>query len=202
MDFKKIQKKCMKWPVCKFLRKTPTWLVIAIAVLLIFYLGAEAGYQTKYYLERWENHKVIDAFSLQIQNLFKDDTYGGKTPEETFNMFVSALKAGDVDTATKYIVLDPERRATYWKQFTDLKTQGKLQAYGEKLPPWNQWKQDKDNYYNWTTRAMIEYGQVVTSPVTVYDDAIKKNTVIEPGVYRSSMILVINSNGIWKIETL
>ena len=36
------------------------------------------------------------------------DTYGGKTPEETLNLFVSALKSGDMTLASKYFVLNDD----------------------------------------------------------------------------------------------
>lgn len=36
------------------------------------------------------------------------DTYGGKTPQETLDMFVDALKKGDVELASKYFLLDTD----------------------------------------------------------------------------------------------
>jgi hypothetical protein len=33
------------------------------------------------------------------------DTYGGKTPQETIDLFVAALKQGDVELASKYFVI-------------------------------------------------------------------------------------------------
>ncbi len=38
----------------------------------------------------------------------KQDTYGGDTPQETWDMFVSALKKGDVDLASKYFVVEKQ----------------------------------------------------------------------------------------------
>ena len=34
------------------------------------------------------------------------DTYGGKTPQETLDLFVAALKKGDLDLASKYFILE------------------------------------------------------------------------------------------------
>src|SRR3989344_3905403 len=34
------------------------------------------------------------------------DTYGGKTPKETLDLFVAALKKGDIELASKYFLLD------------------------------------------------------------------------------------------------
>jgi hypothetical protein len=36
------------------------------------------------------------------------DTYGGKTPEETWGMYIDALKKGDVELASKYYQVDQQ----------------------------------------------------------------------------------------------
>ncbi len=49
-----------------------------------------------------------------LQLAMKFDTYGGQTPQETLDLFIDALKKGDVKLASKYFVLredgsrDPE----------------------------------------------------------------------------------------------
>ena len=40
------------------------------------------------------------------------DTYGGKTPQETLDMFISAVEKGDYELASKYFVLE---RQIEWK---------------------------------------------------------------------------------------
>ena len=42
------------------------------------------------------------------------DTYGGKTPQETLDMFVDALKKGDVELASKYFLLDENLSREKW----------------------------------------------------------------------------------------
>ena len=44
----------------------------------------------------------------QIQKEYAEDPYGGDTPEETLNLFISALKQGDTNLAAKYFVLDKQ----------------------------------------------------------------------------------------------
>ena len=44
-----------------------------------------------------------------IQNLeeqYKNDTYGGATAEETLSLFIAALEAGDIELASKYFLPD------------------------------------------------------------------------------------------------
>lgn len=55
---------------------------------------------------KWE--KQTEEFQLALSKPYREDTYGGKTPEETWGMFLDALKKGDVELASKYIV--PEKR--------------------------------------------------------------------------------------------
>lgn len=182
--------------------KTLIYTGIFALGVVIFYLGGEAGYQTKYQLEKWRIARNAENFNKSLVKMFQEDTYGGKTPEETFNLFVQALKDENVDLAVKYFVLDSDRRAKYQEEFSKLKEDGKLKEYGEKLPEWAQWEQIKNKDNNWENRATIEYGQVISEPTKVYDPYIKEYTVIQPGVYGRSIIFIINTNNIWKIESL
>ena len=42
------------------------------------------------------------------------DTYGGKTPQDTLDLFVAALKKGDVELAHKYFLLDEAASREKW----------------------------------------------------------------------------------------
>lgn len=44
----------------------------------------------------------------RAEELLKADTWGGETPEETFAMFLNALRAGDLDLASKYFVIEKQ----------------------------------------------------------------------------------------------
>lgn len=174
---------------------------ILILALFVLYLGAELGFQVKYRLELWKTDRAMEKFNKAVEEMFKADIDGGKTPEETFNLFVTALKNENVDLAVKYIVLDAERRQNYWDEFNKMKQEGKLKEYGDKLPTWDKWDQIKDNYNDWESRATIEYGQVIEESITVYDPNLKKDTIISPGIWGRSVIFIKNQNNIWKIES-
>src|SRR3989344_7855008 len=47
------------------------------------------------------------------------DTYGGKTPQETLDLFVAALRAGDVDLASKYFLLDDGLKREKWEEYLE-----------------------------------------------------------------------------------
>ena len=58
----------------------------------------------------------------ELQKLYAEDTYGGKTPEETLQLFISALKAGDIELASKYFMVDEQIKWT--KNFEQIRDRG------------------------------------------------------------------------------
>ncbi len=55
--------------------------------------------------------QTVKYFS-DLQEKNKNDTYGGDTPEQTMQMFIAALKAGDTDLAAKYFVVEKQEEMT------------------------------------------------------------------------------------------
>jgi len=54
-------------------------------------------------------HEAIQQYNEFLDQYYKtlaEDTYGGKTPQETLDMFIDALERGDIDLASKYFALD------------------------------------------------------------------------------------------------
>ena len=144
----------------------------------------------------------MEKFNKAVEEMFKADVDGGKTPEETFNLFVTALKNENVDLAVKYIVLDAERRQRYYDEFNEMKQEGKLKEYIENWPKWEDWSQTKDNYTDWESRAEAWYSATINEPMIVYDPFIGEETEIEPGEYlQQDIIFIKNQNNIWKIES-
>jgi len=75
------------------------------------------------------------------------DTYGGETPEETYGMFLQALKNQDIDLASKYFILD--KQETYKQFFTDIKNNDKWDEMMEDLlnPRNQEGKLEDENTY-------------------------------------------------------
>ncbi len=48
-----------------------------------------------------------------MEQKYREDTYGGNTPEETLQFFIDALKNGDTDLAAKYFVVDKQEE---WRE--------------------------------------------------------------------------------------
>lgn len=68
------------------------------------YFSPEAKYVRGIEKSMAELPGKIEAYKMAMEA----DTYGGKTPEETLAMFISALQKGDIELASKYFVLDDD----------------------------------------------------------------------------------------------
>ncbi len=74
----------------------------------------------------WQQKKLMS----DLERPYRTDTYGGKTPEETFNMFLTALKSGDVDLASRYLILENKEK---WLNAFNKKTQEEKNRYIQEL---------------------------------------------------------------------
>ena len=83
-----------------------------IVVVFVLYIGgiwAVRAYQ------QWQGEKAVQK---TVENLKKfeaedyakamADTYGGKTPQETLQMYISAVEKGDYELASKYFIGDKQ----------------------------------------------------------------------------------------------
>ncbi len=43
-----------------------------------------------------------------MEKKYREDTYGGDTPEQTLQMFIDALKKGDTDLASRYFEIEKQ----------------------------------------------------------------------------------------------
>lgn len=60
-----------------------------------------------YYISYYNSpeQKAIRYYA-DLERQYAEDTYGGSTPEETLQLFIDALKAGDIELASKYFVVE------------------------------------------------------------------------------------------------
>ncbi|MBI4691898.1 MAG: DUF4878 domain-containing protein [Candidatus Terrybacteria bacterium] len=64
------------------------------------------------FLEKKKQEKIIK----ELQRPYLEDTYGGKTPEETLELFIQALKEGNIDLASKYFVIEKQEEQKEYLQ--------------------------------------------------------------------------------------
>jgi hypothetical protein len=90
-----------KSPKIKFILIATIIAIFCLAGLGLYetYLSPEAKRQIA---EKEKAEKAMQ-YVESVQQKLREDTYGGKTPEETIAMFADALEKGDVDLAIKYV---------------------------------------------------------------------------------------------------
>ena len=68
------------------------------------------------WLRDWQDKQAADAAKRQLEIAYRDDKYGGTTPEQTVDLFIVALEKDDTDLASKYFVLEKQDA---WKRTLD-----------------------------------------------------------------------------------
>lgn len=99
------------------------YIFIFLAIIL---LAIGVFYAVRYFRWRASNDYLALEYTKHLENQYKNDTYGGFTPEETLQLFIDALKKGDVDLAAKYFVI--EKQDERGQAFANWKNLGKLAA--------------------------------------------------------------------------
>ena len=90
-----------------FLKFVGAFLVIILTVGGGFFVWDKyLSPQAKLNRETQANYQKYLDWEEQYKKAMREDTYGGKAPQETLNMFVVALRAGDVELASKYFMLN------------------------------------------------------------------------------------------------
>ena len=58
--------------------------------------------------ETQKNYQKYLDWQKNYEKAMREDTYGGKTPEETLKMFIEALKKEDIELASKYFMIETD----------------------------------------------------------------------------------------------
>ncbi len=104
----------MNRSVLKFLAGGLGLVAIAVGVL----------YWVDYIRYRQSPEYRAEQYFKDLEKRYREDPYGGSTPEETLQLFIDALKKGDVELASKYFVVNKqENQYTY---FVRIREQGLL----------------------------------------------------------------------------
>jgi len=101
------------------MNKKMIWLGVVLVIVLV------AGY---FYTQKNKEFKLItndqelaefmqnmeegdlEEYLAKKDELYAQDTYGGATPEETLDLYIEALKVGDLELASKYFRLEDQER--------------------------------------------------------------------------------------------
>ena len=114
-------------------------------------------------------------YAKGMKQAYTADNYGGTTPEETFALFIDALKAGDIELATKYYV--PEKQGEVLQNLVIAKEKNHIQKYIEYLEKGDHGIfSSKDEYY---MLASDENKKVILSIRLVINPANQKWKIVE-----------------------
>lgn len=132
-------------------------------------------------LERGQ--KELNIKLKEIEQMYQNDTYGGQTPEETYSLFLEALKNNDINLAVKYFL--PEKQEEYKTLLTQIKQSNQ----------WNQMLKDLLNPKN--SKGKMMNGNYV---IEVIDD---KNVSVTTIVIKKPILILGNNktelSNLWKI---
>ena len=87
-------------------RMTKQTITFGAGALALVLLGLGALYLIRSYIPEYQARKAYE----QLLEEYKNDPYGGDTPEETLQLFIDALKKGDVELAAKYYIFSSQER--------------------------------------------------------------------------------------------
>ncbi len=136
-----------------------------ILLILIWWVGYAA-------LSGWNSYKwqkKTDAFQATLEQPYKEDTYGGKTPEETWAMYIDALKKGDIDLAIKYYAVGIIERLPVDSLYKK-KQNGQLEEWIKELEGLKKSSREPlegqaNYYYDYFDE---EFKQILSAPVIFY----------------------------------
>ncbi|TSC96810.1 MAG: hypothetical protein Athens071426_446 [Parcubacteria group bacterium Athens0714_26] len=174
---------------------TKNYLKHAVIFLIIMAFGF-GGYWgwTRYWSpqakKNMELQKKIDfynAFEANYKKALTEDNYGGKTPQETLNMFIDALKKGDMELAAKYFMIDTnESSDTYLTH--------------------KKWEEALNNIKS--TKKLDEVINNFTKAVPTIDQSLDMKDIFWFSVYgvngealKDIEVKYNNYSGVWKLES-
>lgn len=82
--------------------KVAAYVLIGLAIFLfvgIYLLG---------WYGDWKFNRDLEVTRKEMERPYLEDTYGGKTPKETLEMFILSAEKEDFDLASKYFVLSKQ----------------------------------------------------------------------------------------------
>ncbi len=102
-----------------------------IITIFILYFGGVWIFRA---YQQWQGEKRVQT---TVENLKKfeaedyakamADTYGGKTPQETLQMYINAVEKGDYELASKYFIGDKQEE--WKKELNNIKISGQIENF-------------------------------------------------------------------------
>lgn len=141
----------------------------------------------------YENWQAKRAYEKMMEPYY-NDTYGGKTPEETYDMFIDALKKGDIELASKYFVV--EKQDDWMKTLEEYKDENLLDSFVTELENTKKiWEKSEKNT---ETTTSFKYKVFIGKNAKASIDG--QEVGIPEGDYINESVFDKYPSGIWKIS--
>lgn len=166
-------------------------VLAGLVVLLLLNLESVVG-AVQDRLTAYRYQKQLD----ELEKPYREDKYGGKTPEETFDLFIVALKKEDIDLASKYFTI-PKQES--WRATLDkYRTQKLLANFTAELEKTSkEWERveirDPD---------VVEFNSYITVDQATKLKFKDKEFDVPIGNYLNTTRFEKYPSGIWKISLL
>ena len=141
----------------------------------------------------WEAQRLQD----QWEKPYREDTYGGKTPEETYDMFLDALRKGDTTLASRYFVIDEQEK--WQKTLEQYKVQSLISGFVNELEGvkkiWRKSDKSNENVTSFIYTNTISEDKIVEfegEKITIPSGNYANETIFEFNIYTK----------VWKISFL
>jgi len=174
------------------------WSTIVILAIIAGFVGwflLNLGPVLQYFNEKYADYKVRQMIE-KMQEPYKNDTIGGVIPEETFDMFIAALKDDDIELASKYFVI--KRQNNWLKTLREYRNNRLLSDFILELEDKkNTWKKNASGNSN-----IIEFYSTVTLEEDGFIEYKGEKFPIEGGDYTNTTRFEKYPSGIWKINLL
>lgn len=187
----------------KNLKRALVWT--AAVVVIILGLMIWAGNNTDE-IEQWLRNKQAERYEQALQKYidkekvrYAADKDGGKTPEETIDLFIAALKEGNIEQASRYYVLEKQK-----EELSHLEDM--LVKYGDLQKSVDFYTEIKEKGVKKCNEkgdgCVFEYVYTETA-TTTYEVAGMNQKIIVPAGEKTIESIDVGLNhlsGIWKIE--
>lgn len=155
-----------------------------------------------FYLGKWNLERSWEQYQKNALNILRLDKYGGKTPRETYEAWVAALRKGDFELASKYV--NPSSQESFLRGIEKRKKDGSLAQWLDQWPDWSKFHQVFDGTLARHDNTDEEQAFATTATASATTTVRVSDTLtlnFPPGPYRLDAEFWFNKEaGIWKIR--
>lgn len=164
-------------------------------VLAVIAVVASAVMFLPFFNEKFSDWKAARE-AQRLTEAYTKDNVGGQSPEETYDLYIQAVRSGDIELASKYfIAYKQDDRLEDLKEYRD---QGFLNAHADELERIRKiWKKSEKSAEDWVS---FTYDITIEPNSTAFVEG--KEVPIPAGTFQQESVFVKYPTNVWKIEVL